>query len=74
LTLLPGLFRGRLGSHPMLRKGRCQRAVVRSETPLIVHLDGEFFCLPADGIRELEVELLPGALRVFSHFTLDSVG
>ncbi len=66
LTLLPGLFRGHLGDHPALRKGRCQHVIVRSEAPLIVHVDGEFFCLPEDGVRELEVQLLPGALPVFS--------
>jgi diacylglycerol kinase family enzyme len=65
LTLLPSLFRGNLGSHPALRKGRCRQVVVRAESPLIVHLDGEFYCLPEDGILELEVGMLPGALCVF---------
>ena len=32
--------------------------------PLCVHTDGELFAVPADGVRELEVELLPGRLRV----------
>jgi hypothetical protein len=32
---------------------------------LIVHLDGEFFRLPADDLHDLEVKLLPRALRVF---------
>ncbi len=66
LSLLPGLFSGSLGGHPALCKGRCKRVVVRGESPLIVHVDGEFFCLPEDGIREMEVDLLPGALRVFA--------
>ena len=49
----------------LVRMGRCRKAMVRSETPLIAHVDGEFFCLPEDGVHQLEVELLPQALRVF---------
>jgi len=51
--------------HPFVRMGRCRRATLHSETPLIVHLDGEFFCLPENGVHDLEVELLPRALRVY---------
>ena len=52
-------------NHPFVRMGRCRRATLHSATPLIVHLDGEFFCLPEDGVHDLEVELLPRALRVY---------
>ncbi len=51
--------------HPLVRMGRCRRAALRCEAPLIAHVDGEFFCLPEDGVHDLQVELLPGALRVF---------
>ena len=51
--------------HPLVRMGQCRRATLHSEAPLIVHIDGEFFCLPEDGLHELEVELLPCAFRVF---------
>ncbi|HBI45238.1 MAG TPA: hypothetical protein DDY78_20640 [Planctomycetales bacterium] len=51
--------------HPFVRTGHCGRATLHSETPLIAHLDGEFFCLPEDGLHDLEVQLLPKALRVF---------
>jgi diacylglycerol kinase family enzyme len=50
--------------HPAIRMGRCREIRVRSEVPVIVHLDGEFFCLPEDGIRELDIRILPGLLRV----------
>jgi diacylglycerol kinase (ATP) len=50
--------------YPKIRQGRCRRVRLRSELPLIVHTDGEFFCLPADGIQELEIQLLPAALPV----------
>jgi diacylglycerol kinase (ATP) len=62
---LPALIAGRLpAGHPHLRRGRCSRAAIRATTPLGVHTDGELFALPADGVRELDVELLPQRLRV----------
>jgi hypothetical protein len=41
------------------------------EAPLIVHLDGEFFCRPEDGVRDLDVELRPAALRVYRRLPPD---
>jgi diacylglycerol kinase family enzyme len=62
---LPALTTGRLPTdHPHLRRGRCGRAAIRSATPLCAHTDGELFAVPTDGVRELEVELLPRRLRV----------
>jgi diacylglycerol kinase (ATP) len=69
LGFLPGLVSGRLPSHPEVWRGRCRGLRVRSETPLIVHVDGEFFCLPEEGVCELEVDLLPGALRVLGRMS-----
>ena len=66
LKFLPGMVTGRLHlDHPAVWTGHCRQARVDSEKPLTVHIDGEFFCLPADDIRAIEVQLLPGALRVF---------
>jgi diacylglycerol kinase (ATP) len=65
LRYLPGMITGRLPTdHPKLWLGQCSKVSVESKTPLTVHLDGEFFCLPEDGVRKLEVSLLPGALAV----------
>jgi len=65
LTLMPRLaLFGAPTDHPRVRQGRCRHAQLTSEKPLIVHLDGEFFCLPADNVRELTIDLLPKALRV----------
>jgi diacylglycerol kinase family enzyme len=63
--LLPriALF-GPPSEYPGVRQGRCRRIALESEAPLMVHTDGEFFCVPADGVRELEIDLLPGALTV----------
>lgn len=61
----PGLLAGRLPiGHPFLRTGVCRTAVVRSETPLCAHADGELICTREDAIHELSVELCPGRLRV----------
>jgi diacylglycerol kinase family enzyme len=64
LGFVPGLVTGKLPTSSEVRRGRCRSATVRSETPLVVHVDGEFFSLPGDDLHELEVVLLPGALRV----------
>lgn len=62
---LPAMATGRLPeNHPRLRLARARVVGVRSARPLCVHVDGEVFCVPADGVRELTVETVPGRLRV----------
>lgn len=70
LRLLPQLLLGRglPPDYPNLWLGRCRRARIQAETPLVVHADGELFCVQADGVRELEIDLLPKALRVLGKF------
>jgi diacylglycerol kinase family enzyme len=50
--------------HPAIWLGRCRAVHLESAAPLTVHLDGEFFSRPEDDVRQLEVRILPGALRV----------
>ena len=50
--------------YPKIRQGRCRRVRVKSPEPLLAHADGEFFCLPEEGVHEIEIDLLPGALAV----------
>jgi diacylglycerol kinase (ATP) len=68
--LLPILFRGRGLPHdyPNLWLGRCRQVRIHAESPVVVHTDGELFCVSADGIRDLEIDLLPKALRVLGKF------
>ncbi len=70
VRLLPRLFLGRglPHEHSQLWLGRCRRLRLCCESALTVHTDGELFCLPGDGVQDLEVELLPGALRVLGKF------
>jgi len=37
---------------------------VNSTEPLVVHIDGEFFCLAEQGVRSLEIEVVPRALTI----------
>lgn len=65
LRFLPGMITGRLPmDHRAIWQGRCRQVSVQSEAPLTVHTDGEFFSLPEDGVRTIDIRLLPGALRV----------
>ena len=65
LRYLPAMVRGRLPeNHKLLSLGRAARIAVKSEAPLCVHADGEFVCVPEDGLHELAVEVLPGRLKV----------
>jgi diacylglycerol kinase (ATP) len=67
LKFLPRLaLAGPPESYPKIEQGRCRRIRLASESSLIVHVDGEFFCRPEDDIRRLEIEIRPGALRVES--------
>lgn len=61
----PGLMTGNLPVDlPKVAVGRCKTVRIRSTVPLCVHADGEFFCTPTDGVRDVTVSLLPNRLRV----------
>ncbi|WP_202920190.1 diacylglycerol/lipid kinase family protein [Urbifossiella limnaea] len=65
LRYLPAMATGTLPTnHPLIRLGRAARVTVESDAPLCAHADGELVCVPADGVTELAVEVLPGRLRV----------
>lgn len=67
LRYLPGMVSGKLpADDPKIRRGRCKEVLVQSDAALTVHLDGELFCLPEEGIQGLEVRIVPGALTVSS--------
>lgn len=65
IRYLPAMIRGTLpANHPLLRTGRAARGEVQSESPLCIHADGEFFCVPSDNVREVVVEVVPRRLKV----------
>ena len=62
---LPAMVRGRLPEkHKLLALGRARHIEVKSDAPLCVHADGEFVCVPGDGVRELTVVVLTARLKV----------
>ncbi len=65
MKLLPRLaLSGTPESFPNVSQGRCQSLHLVSQTPLIVHIDGEFFATPEENIRELDIQILKKKLRV----------
>ena len=70
VRLLPSLLTGRglPHDHPNLWQGCCRQVRLHAESPVIVHMDGELFGTNADGVRDLEIDLIPKALRVLGKF------
>jgi diacylglycerol kinase (ATP) len=65
LRLLPRMaLAGPPAHHAKVRQGRCRRIHLRSHQPLIVHVDGEFFCRPEDRITQIDIQVVPGALPI----------
>lgn len=64
---LPSMMTGNLPKdHQKLKFGQCRTARVNGDVPLCIHADGEMFALAEDGIRDVQIELLPSRLRVES--------
>jgi YegS/Rv2252/BmrU family lipid kinase len=61
LGLLPRVLKGTHLDHPAVTALRTRKVSIASTTPLVVHADGEILDLAATAV---DVELLPGALRV----------
>jgi diacylglycerol kinase (ATP) len=63
LGLVPRIMRGTHGGDPRLRLARARRVVIESDAPLLVEADGE---IAFEDAHRLEIEVLPGALRVLT--------
>ena len=65
VRFLPAMATGTLPEdHRLVKIGRARRIEVQCEAPLCVHADGEFVCVPADGVHEVCAEIVPKRLRV----------
>lgn len=63
LGLLPRVLKGTHLDHPAVIALRSRHVHIDASTPVVVHADGEILDLNATTV---DVELLPGALRVYS--------
>jgi diacylglycerol kinase (ATP) len=63
LGLVPKIMRGAHGSDPRLKLTRARSVLIESDAALLVEADGE---IVFEDARRLEIEVLPGALRVLA--------
>lgn len=65
LTLLPSLaLFGPPRNRDDIKFGQCRSLRIATDSPVNVHVDGEFLCVKEDGMRSFTIDLLPGALAV----------
>ncbi len=63
------LLKGIKGNHinaKQVTMRKSKRIILQSDQPLPIHIDGEVFAFPADNIRRVTLEVLPGALQVIA--------
>ena len=64
MRLIPEVMNGTHGRFSQVRMGKFQRMKIESDLSLPVHIDGEIFAGFGVDVRQLSVEILPGALEV----------
>lgn len=64
LRLLPEVMRGTHGRFKQVRMGQFQKMDIQSEKPLNIHIDGEIFADQNTDVRQISVEIHPGALEI----------
>jgi diacylglycerol kinase family enzyme len=64
LRLLPEVMKGTHGRFKVVRMGQCKKLELKSEKPLVIHVDGEIYAGFGTDIRQFSIELLPGALEI----------
>lgn len=64
LRLVPEVQKGTHGRFKQFRMGICKKMTVVSEKPLLIHLDGEVFAGFGSMVRQLNIEVIPGAIRI----------
>ncbi len=66
IRLIPEVMRGTHGRFPEVRTGQFRRMELQSDRPLIIHTDGEIFAGFGVDVRQLSVEIQPGAIEIIS--------
>jgi YegS/Rv2252/BmrU family lipid kinase len=62
LRLLPEVMKGTHGRFPQVRLGQCRQVELTSNRPMYIHTDGEIFAGFGMDVRQLKLEILPGAI------------
>jgi YegS/Rv2252/BmrU family lipid kinase len=66
LRLIPEVLRGTHGRFSQVRMGKLSRMELQADSPLTIHTDGEIFSGFGMDVRQLSVEILPGALEIIA--------
>lgn len=64
LGLIPKILNGTHGASPHVTLGAFRRLRLDADRPLPIHLDGELWATPDDGVRRLDVTVVPAAIRL----------
>ena len=64
LRLLPEVVKGTHGRFKQVRMGQFHTMDIQSNQPLKVHIDGEIFADFSTDVRQISIEILPGALEI----------
>ncbi len=62
--LIPEVMKGTHGRFKQVRMNRFRQMKVESDRPLFIHIDGEIYAGFGSNVRQLSIDLLPGALEV----------
>ncbi len=64
LRLLPEVMNGTHGRFSQVRMGKLTKVTLLSESPLPIHVDGEIYAGFGMDVRQLNVEIMPGAVEL----------
>ncbi len=64
LRILPEVMKGTHGRLKQVKMGQFKRMEIQSNKPLYIHTDGEIFAGFGVDVRDLSVEIIPGAIEV----------
>lgn len=64
LQIIPDVMAGTHARHPEIVMRRIRRLRIRSSRPLLAHFDGEMFAWREDNVREIEISVVPQAIRL----------
>lgn len=66
LRLLPEVMKGTHAQFSQIRMGQLKTMEIRADRPLVIHTDGEIFSGFGTDIRQLHIQVHPGALEVMA--------